>query len=67
MDDPLAPLTKRDRAVLRVIAESAGCSEAQAAAGILKSWLALARDVPHALPADPLTRRAVSALRKPGA
>jgi hypothetical protein len=51
---------------LRRIAEATGTDEARAAAGIVKSWLALARDVPHALPADPLTRHSVAAIRRAG-
>lgn len=66
MDDPIATLPKRDRDVLRRIAEAANTTEAAAAAGILKSWLTLARDVPHALPRDPLSRRALSAIRRAG-
>jgi hypothetical protein len=64
MSDVLDLLPRADRRALARIAEASGASEEAVAAQALRAWLQLVRDVPAALPRDPLGARAQSVARR---
>ena len=56
-------LPRSDARQLRRMAQMAGASEEDMAAGIVRAWLSLVRAAPDALPNDPLRRLSARADR----